>query len=116
VSDVKHTPGPWEASIGCGSGDHWYVFRKTAEIDGARFCRVDATNRNEEARATAKANSLLIAAAPELLAALIQLRQAALDFRGDLVINESVSSETFAKMFAADDAAQAAIEKATPSP
>jgi hypothetical protein len=63
----QHTPGPWAASIGCGSGDHWYVFRKTAEIDGARFCRIEATNRNEEARATAKANAQLIADATKLL-------------------------------------------------
>ena len=66
----KHTPGPWQAVVGNGAGDFWNIHRKTPTIDGGYFGRVDAMHWTEEARATARADARLIAAAPDLLAAL----------------------------------------------
>lgn len=67
---MNHTPGPWQAVIGNGAGDHWNIHQKTPTIDGGFFGRVDALNHNEQARATAQANAAIFAAAPDLLEAL----------------------------------------------
>jgi len=60
----KHTPGPWFLS-GCdGCGDLWIETDKTP-IASAR-----SQGPTEELRAETKANARLVAAAPDLLAAL----------------------------------------------
>ena len=64
---MAHTPGPWNNIVGNGAGDFWHVHQKDEGIDGGYFCRIDAMNRNEEARAIARANARLITAAPDLL-------------------------------------------------
>ena len=61
----KHTPGPWFRS-GCdGCGDLWIETDKTP-IASAR-----SQGPTEELRAETKANAKLIAASPDLLAALV---------------------------------------------
>lgn len=65
----EHTPGPWMACVGNGSGSFWIVHHKTDTEDGGYFGRVEALHSTEEARETARANAKLIGAAPDLLAA-----------------------------------------------
>jgi hypothetical protein len=84
---MSHTPGPWQAFPPEGDADHWEVldeFGHTATVYG-----------DEE---PAKANSLLIAAAPDLLDACEEL----LIYLGDW---DDMDNDTCAK-------ARAAIAKA----
>jgi hypothetical protein len=64
---MAHTPGPWEAYETPG---RWNVHQKTAQSDGWTFAEIRRLHVTPEATTTAKDNARLIAAAPELLAAL----------------------------------------------
>lgn len=66
-----HTPGPW-AAVGRGDGERFYIHHKSDAVDGGIFCEVEALHRTKEARATARANARLIAAAPETAAKLAE--------------------------------------------
>jgi hypothetical protein len=57
TQNAQHTPGPWR--VADGGVTHWYIYRDKDEI---------ATTRHEFPNA--EANARLIAAAPDLLAAL----------------------------------------------
>jgi cytochrome P450 len=61
----KHTPGPWSVS----SRDHVYYVTSDDEMD---VCRVYGANEfsNAEQTANAEADAAMIAAAPDMLAAL----------------------------------------------
>ena len=117
--NTKHTPGPWTLEtvdtqigichkVGPFPGSHG---RKTGYAciyhDGA------INQPSIAASGELYANARLIAAAPELLEACMALREAAVNMRGEFVVKKGVSAKTLARMFAADDAAQSAIAKAT---
>lgn len=92
-----HTPGPWvakqpKAVLGCDPRGQWYVH--------AKDCTVACTLDGDRA-----ANAHLIAAAPELLAALRLYVERETELHGDMPVG----------MRGATDAARAAIAKATGS-
>jgi len=62
---MKHTPGTWAATTRQGSWD-WLVY--SADNPNIEVCQMfhDGTEENE----TGEANAMLVAAAPDLLAAL----------------------------------------------
>jgi hypothetical protein len=62
----KHTPGPWHVN----AGDYKYHIYYSREQSDHYFVEVDGNDDDE-----AKANARLIAAAPELLAALKTARK-----------------------------------------
>ena len=63
---LKHTPGPWECAR---SATPEWSYQATIYVDGGGFKRVAMAFESE-------ANARLISAAPDLLAALIELRDA----------------------------------------
>jgi len=69
----QHTPGPWIADIPEGD-DAWniHILREAAPEERICFMSHDATHEN----AVGKANARLIAAAPDLLAALQEIAAA----------------------------------------
>jgi hypothetical protein len=78
MSGAKHSPGPWEAHGGGGTGTRWniyawYVPPRGSVTPAGRLLvaqvNVAATGAEREA------NARLIAAAPDLLAALKRLRR-----------------------------------------
>ncbi|WLS01696.1 hypothetical protein [Shinella oryzae] len=78
--NVKHTPGPWEARTFSVMGGH-----KLAD----RICHVGSSTSLGPTRAhESEANARLIAAAPDLLAALIAIEESAVI----LGANEAVSA------------------------
>lgn len=62
-ADAKHTPGPWRVVVGICKNDHPDT---SADVYGPQTTHVANCGCSEEARA----NAALIAAAPDLLAAL----------------------------------------------
>ena len=95
MENTKHTPGPWMESS----------FEVWSPLNGKRFGKVVANLRRAEAPDDeARANARLIAASPDLLAALNALRTA----------NGSDDFEGWHPAFRdAIDMARAAIAKAT---
>ena len=73
--ESKHTPGPW-ATMRLESQTGWVILRRVDEnhAQGPVFALVDATTG---VPGDTEANARLIAAAPELLAALKELRDMA---------------------------------------
>jgi hypothetical protein len=77
VSGAKHTPGPWSVphyASGHGVCTCGYVF--AYDLTVAEVYRGGRT-RDEPAPDEAKANAHMIAAAPDMLAALLKLAEAA---------------------------------------
>lgn len=68
MTDSKFTPGPWLAASHPSSVVGWPVV-KCGEGGGRSICSVSYLPSNDEVMAESKANSLLIAAAPDLYAA-----------------------------------------------
>jgi hypothetical protein len=69
--NTQHTPGPWEVS-----NDHKpspYIIRQDGRFTGFASVKFHDFLKNEKARQEQEANARLIAAAPELLAALQDL-------------------------------------------
>jgi hypothetical protein len=92
---VSHTPGPWE--LGHELGEGFSIVREIAPHSGQLL--VVATSGTQKKfmghqidRETAQANARLIAAAPELLDALIQI---ALECESDV---ENVDGQTILRM------------------
>ena len=105
MSDQKHTPAPWEVSCG-GHGsrsgvviDEYFVLNRAVADDVAIAADIidPATGMPSEA------NARLIAAAPELLAA---LKMAESVYRHNVVVKKGEPSSAL-------DAMQRAIAKAT---
>lgn len=68
--NTAHTPGPWRAQPIEGPG-HWQVINESCrQVAMARHWPNSHGVNSEDARAETEANARLIAAAPELLAAL----------------------------------------------
>ena len=66
--DLKHTPGPWEAMppMGRGTGHNWTIKA------GPNLCVAESGRwLITDPHAESKANAILIAAAPDMLAALV---------------------------------------------
>lgn len=110
TSQVGHTPGPWiidpkshwDKEIGIEQkADGWKRFR----------CEVDYDDCDPE---TAEANARLIAAAPELLEALIKLDQA-LDFSEPGSDDKPWEMEDWSFLNEAFELARAALHKAQDS-
>lgn len=101
----KHTPGPW-VLMPEFHGDHgqYYI---TDEADGSEIASVTAWIG--EHRAEAEANARLIAAAPDLLSALVMLRDA-----DDIGVREGYSGGMGPEQRFHVDAAIAKAEGATP--
>jgi len=90
MENTKHTPGPWMESS----------FEVWSPLNGKRFGKVVANLRRAEAPDDeARANALLIAAAPDLLAACVE-------FVRKLEAGEAKSKRSYEQM-------KAAISKAT---
>ena len=64
--DAKHTPGPWRLDGPAANGEQSIGISRAWEIGGASICEVDSSRDHRVLLADAR----LIAAAPELLAAL----------------------------------------------
>jgi hypothetical protein len=93
MGNVAHTPGPWEhdESGGLVPGSHeWHVYANSAPV-GKRLPAI----------CDSEANARLIAAAPELLAAL------------QLILDDYDNGYDTVLQFKAVDATRAAIAKAT---
>lgn len=75
MNEAKHTPGPWVTGglSGAWPNQTIGIMRKTREINGGEHAAVNVLSRTDEARQVASANARLIAASPDLLAALSQL-------------------------------------------
>jgi len=97
--DSKHTPGPWEQTDGHGPTPHGTA---VAQVGGNQYLIASCTAYF--GREGGQANARLIAAAPELLAALEQAHMALI---GYLPAHRNVVTD------AAIEAARAAIAKAT---
>lgn len=68
---TKHTPGPWRLDIAARSAGFAVVASRPKASGGTnRVCSTIPANRTPDAFEEAKANARLIAAAPEMLAAL----------------------------------------------
>lgn len=69
-----HTPGPWRFSgiYGVYPDQVYDIEHCDEHSSGPVHCQVHITANNEQARRTAMANASLIAAAPELLEALVR--------------------------------------------
>lgn len=81
MDKTMHTPGPWEVRK-TASGNP-FIYSGKINVAGVAMARhgIDV--------ATSEANARLIAAAPELLAALIELRDAAYNAYADSSCNEA---------------------------
>ena len=67
----EHTPGPWEVRSARFPSDGGRDFGVGAQVDGRFYCIAEAFEVvGKDKRAPAEANATLIAAAPDLLAAL----------------------------------------------
>ena len=112
---TKHTPGPWDIREGFRS-DTWEVFptRGAPPDDGfsawAELATVVA-DYNDDDMSEGEANARLIAAAPELLAAL-QALDLLIDFNDD-EIGTVWMFDDISEMRAAIELANLAIAKAT---
>lgn len=71
MSSLKHTPGPWGFVYGHISGDVMGVF-----ADGTKRRVVNFRGISRPSAEEGRANACLIAAAPEMLDALIALKKA----------------------------------------
>lgn len=75
--DAKHTPGPWKTRI---NPDYFqrtvYCNRWNSNPGKKTICTVRPYPRTDKAWGEAEANARLIAAAPDLLEALIMVRDA----------------------------------------
>lgn len=71
MSEAKHTPGPWHVGDQ-GAGYPVRAEQPKWQGGGRAICACRPANRTNEAHQEAHANARLIAAAPELLAALEQ--------------------------------------------
>jgi hypothetical protein len=111
MSAATHTPGPWRIGGDC-DGFAWVVApdgRSVANIEDGSFAR-----RVRFEAQTVKANAALIAAAPELLAALTLLIKAGEKLHADLSTVEGMRN--MGALLSASDAARAAIAKAKVAP
>lgn len=91
VMDAKHTPGPW--GIEETNGTNWIgPMRKSGDGKIAEIvCDTDRDRLTPEAIERSDANARLIAAAPELLAALKELRSWYLDQTGLPAVNANAA-------------------------
>jgi hypothetical protein len=87
TTEPTHDRGPWHDM---GLHGHYRgpegEFHEIAARDDSRSCsvgRVYVRNANEYARAVARANARLVAAAPDLLAALRMIQNMSIDKEGD---------------------------------
>jgi hypothetical protein len=107
----QHTPGPWRITPdGYVSSDEGYVQILTPFRERA----FEPDDASSEHRPRALANAALIAAAPELLGALVEL--ASLTKRANAMQHAGahVPAELWGDLYAAELTARAAIAKATP--
>lgn len=105
MMDVQHTPGPWklEHTSGGDGGGCCVVVDGMPPRNGIAYVQAQVDDPYNYAR---NANARLIAAAPELLAALLPMVQFAMIFHVDC-------PDRAAAVQAKIDAARAAIAKAT---
>jgi hypothetical protein len=115
MSEAQHTPGPWVADVSMVSGRV-----KNSVFSGPHKNQILSTARDPygDDNAVAEANARLIAAAPDLLAALEDLltfdRVERPAFRSKpMGASGSEARIQQDKMVALEDAARAAIAKAT---
>ena len=109
--NTQHTPGPWEVS-----NDHKpspYIIRQDGRFTGFASVKFHDFLKNERARQEQEANARLIAAAPELLAALERLIKSSLAV-SDLRHNDQpIDDEDWSSLYNDVMDARAAIAKAT---
>lgn len=98
MNESKFTPGPWELNL---ADDHSYILR-----GGKTIACVDTWMDDEQ-----EANANLIAAAPDLLEALIELHKI-MDFEAHCEPREPYCFDDPSGINAAYDLAYAAINKA----
>ena len=121
MTEAKHTPGPWhvEDPLGCGLGDHLWIVQegKTPQVYDWRNLAVvcsddpdDCENGQPITVAERDANARLIAAAPDMLAAMLGV----MDILGRAESNASGNPE-WGYVSPRIAAVRAAIAKATPS-
>jgi hypothetical protein len=103
MSTPKHTPGPWQVNL--TRVDHaivrWHI---ASEKHGSAFPICEHVIESEPTGAEQLANARLIAAAPDLLARLIECEEQLRGVTGALPGSDSAE---------VCDAARAAIERAT---
>jgi hypothetical protein len=77
----EHTPGPWIMRKAKFASDGGFDFGIAASVDGNMKCIAETFEVVGEERAPAEANGRLIAAAPDMLAALIAVQRDEKEFR-----------------------------------
>ena len=103
----EHTAGPWTAAKARTPTDGEYDFAVGAMIEGKKYCIAEAFGRVSEGHRTPAAeNARLIAAAPDMLAAL----------RGAMTVIDSFVSTDVPGVMQRRAAILAAIAKATGTP
>lgn len=111
MSEMKHTPGPWEVGDGVVSGSEHIIYCDDATgsaVATVLFEPLDITGRSKTER---RANAHLISAAPDMYEAL----KAAVDC--GMVPVTSVSeggAARFSRQVDVADMIRAALQKATP--
>ncbi len=69
--DAKHTPGEWEATPPDRYNDEWIIHTEAGV--GGEIARVSNFARPDNSQGEITANARLIAAAPDMLAALVHI-------------------------------------------
>lgn len=97
--EAKHTPGPWFVDLDIRPGMEWnnHIVARDGDL---RICFMAHGGEYEDKQAEAEANARLIAAAPELLAAL------------ELLVKDVGDYEAWQRPCHALDVAREAITKA----
>lgn len=95
--EVKHTPGPWVVQDGDRfSMEMVITSQRRIEESMAPICEMDVDYDGEHGEEQ-HANARLIAAAPELLAALIALRDAEWGDASDILARRKAADAAIAK-------------------
>lgn len=74
MNNAKHTPGPWHVEWAMAQGGEAHHVCDSRDM--AELSVVSTVHFHDDTEGETKANTLLISAAPELLAALIALKTA----------------------------------------
>lgn len=93
--EAKFTPGPWHVA----EHDHGIVVctdsAKKSKYGASRYAAIGGfDSKDQEQLAEALANAILIAAAPELLACLIAVRDAEVEGLAHIDIEAAIASAT----------------------
>jgi len=114
---IKHTPGPWNASYAYGGGTAIWIAPETGPamvLQGAQCLRSDSVKHEQISVDQLSENAALMAASPDLLAALRRISLAAMA-RDNIMGDACALLAAQAELRDANKQAMEAIAKATRS-